>query len=152
MASEHRSLRFSSLDDAMAEVERLVGCETKTTGSFSLGQILEHLARTLEIASGKRDLQPPAFPVRLMARVMRPMALKKAMTGLKLPAKSQGVLWPSGPVETEQGWAHLRDAVSAFRSTDPLPKHPIFGTMTPHQHEMLQCRHFEGHLGFVHPV
>ena len=152
MAAEHRELRFESIDDAMAEAERLSACETRTTGNFSLGQIYEHLARTLEVVLGERKMPPVAFPMRMMARLMRPMVLKKASTGFKLPAAAQGVLWPTEDVSDEAGLAHLRETFGRFKSADSLPKHVFFGNMTRSQHDKLQCRHFETHLGFVHPV
>lgn len=152
MATEHRELRFDSIDDAMVEAERLASCETRTTGHFTLGQIYEHLARTLEVSMGERQMAPVAFPMRIMARMMRPMVLRKASTGYKLPAKAQNVLWPSDPVSVEAGIEHLRDAMGRFKAASPLPKHVFFGDMTRQQHDTLQCRHFEGHLGFVQSV
>ena len=151
MAAEHRTLRFDSIDDAMAEAERLAAGQTQTTGNFSLGQIFEHLARTFEDVIRERELPPAGFPMRMLSRMMRPMVLRKAMTGFKLPAKTQNALWPTDEVSVEDGLAHLREAYGKFKSTEPLPKHVFFGNMTRSQHEMLQCRHFEGHLGFVKP-
>lgn len=151
-SGQHRKLRFASLDEAMAEAERLSAVETRTTGHFSLGQILEHLARTLEVVVGTRKVPALPLPMKVTARLIRPIALKKSMTGLKLPAKTQGVLWPDESVSTEEGLSHLRKQFEIFRNTDPLPVHPIFGKMNRQQHEALQCRHFEGHLGFVHPL
>ena len=152
MAAEHRELRFDTIDDAMAEAERLAACETRTTGNFSLGQIYEHLARTFEVVLGERKMPPVALPMRIMARMMRPMVLRKASTGFKLPDKAQGVLWPSEDVSVEEGVAHLRETFGQYKSTPSLPKHVFFGKMTRLQHDTLQCRHFESHLGFVHPV
>jgi hypothetical protein len=152
MAREHRKLRFNSIDEAMAEAERLAVCETRTTGHFSLGQIYEHLARTFEVVLGEREMPPTSFPMRTMARLMRPMVLRKASTGFKLPAKAQDVLWPSEDVTVEEGLAHLRETFGRFKSAPKLPKHVFFGNMTRLQHDTLQCRHFESHLGFVHPV
>ncbi|QEG00718.1 hypothetical protein Mal15_47900 [Stieleria maiorica] len=152
MAAEHRKLRFGSMEEAMAEAERLAASTTRTTGQFSLGQILEHLARTLEVALHQRAMPPAALPMRLLSRLIRPMVLRKASTGFKLPSKAQNVLWPSEAVSTEDGLEHLRQAYRKFMSADQIPKHVFFGNMTRQQHEALQCRHFEGHLGFVHPV
>lgn len=152
MAAEHRTLRFESLQAAMDEAERLASIETRTTGNFSLGQIFEHLARTFEITLGDRTLPPAPLPMRVFARLIRPMVLRKASTGFKLPAKTQNVLWPTEPVSTEDGIRHLREAYAKFKAMDQLPKHVFFGKMTRQQHDTLQCRHFEGHLGFVHPV
>lgn len=152
MAAEHRTLRFESMVEAMAEVERLAAAEVKTTGQFSLGQILEHLARTLEIVLGKRELPKVALPMRFFARLMRSSVLRKASTGFKLPDAAQSVLWPTEPVSTEEGLARIRAAYEAFQACNTFPKHPFFGDMTKEQNHALQCRHFEGHLGFVHPI
>jgi len=152
MSQEHRKLRFESLDQAIDEIERLAGGSVRTTGSFSFGQILEHLARTLEIVTGTRQPPKASLPMKVLSRLVKPMVLKKATTGFKLPSNAQSVLWPSEDVSVEDGLNHLRSAFAQFRSTDPLPPHVFFGKMTRPQHEQLQCRHFEGHLGFVHPA
>ncbi len=152
MAAEHRTLRFESIEAAMAEAERLAASETRTTGQYSLGQIFEHLARTLEVVLKEREMPPSPLPMRVLARLIRPLVLRKAQTGFKLPSKAQNVLWPSEAVSTEDGLQHLREAYEKFKATNPLPDHVFFGNMTREQHDMLQCRHFEGHLGFVHPV
>lgn len=152
MATEHRTLRFESIDAAMAEAERLAAAETRTTGQFSLGQIFEHLARTFEVVLGERKMPPSPLPMRILSRLIRPLVLRKAQTGFKLPSKAQNVLWPSEEVSVEDGLRHLREACEKFKTTDPLPRHVFFGNMTRAQHDALQCRHFEGHLGFVHPV
>ena len=104
-----------------------------------------------QVVIRERELPPAGFPMRMLSRMMRPMVLRKAMTGFKLPAKTQDALWPTDEVSVEVGLAHLREAYGKFKSTEPLPKHVFFGNMTRSQHEMLQCRHFEGHLGFVKP-
>ena len=150
--SEHRTLRFASVDDAMAEAERLAASDVRTSGSYSLGQIFEHLARTFEIVVGERFIPPASLPMRVMSRILKPLALRKAMTGYKLPSQAQSVLWPTEDLTTEEGIRRLRETYEKFRSTEPLPKHVFFGNMTRAQHEQLQCRHFECHLGFVHPT
>ncbi|QDV41263.1 hypothetical protein Enr13x_11010 [Stieleria neptunia] len=152
MAAEHRKLRFESIAAALAEAERLAASETRTTGQYSLGQIFEHLARTFEVVLKEREMPPSPLPMRVLSRLIRPMVLRKAMTGFKLPSKAQSVLWTSEAVSTEDGLQHLREAYEKFKATDPLPAHVFFGSMTRAQHDALQCRHFEGHLGFVHPV
>lgn len=148
---EHRTLRFESFDEAMQEAETLAAGPHQTTGSFSLGQIFEHLARTLEIASGNRDAPPSTWFMRTLSRMIRPMLLRKAVTGFKLPGPAQDILWPSKEVSVEDGIARLREAAEKFRAFDGSIPHSLFGNMSVAQHHQLQCRHFEGHLGFVHP-
>ena len=45
---ERRQLRFDSLDDIAAEVERLAACRSiRAVGNWSSGQVLQHLALTM---------------------------------------------------------------------------------------------------------
>ena len=148
---EHRTLRFESFDEAMQEAETLPAGPHHATGNFSLGQSLEHLARTLEIASGNRDAPPSTWIMRTFSRIIRPMVLRKAATGFRLPGPAQTVLWPSEEVSVKDGIARLREAAEKFRAFDGSTPHVFFGKMSVAQHHQLQCRHFEGHLGFVHP-
>ncbi len=149
---ERRKLHFDSLTEALAEAERLASVEVIAAGAYSLGQILEHLARTIDIASGYREAPAISLPIRTVARLLRSRFLNKPMpSGYKLPAKSQSVFWPSQDVETEAGLQHYREAIERFNRTEPLPKHILLGNMTRPQHVQLQCRHAELHLSFVHP-
>ncbi len=152
MSMEHRKLHFDTLADAMAEAERLAATEVTTSGSYSLGQIAEHLAITLNVAGG--FIEPPKMPwfVKLLGRAIKNMVINKpSKPGFKLPSKAQSFFWPGKELTTEQGMAKLRDAYSKFVSLENYPVHPLFGRMTKEQSHQLQCRHFELHLGFVHP-
>ena len=53
--AEHRELSFDTLQQAIAEVERLAGENVRTTGSYSFAQIVNHLATTLDVATGRKD-------------------------------------------------------------------------------------------------
>jgi Protein of unknown function (DUF1569) len=151
--SDRRTLHFDSLEQAIAEAESLTRATVTTTGKYSLGQILEHLARTIEIALGQRSAPTIPFPIRMAARMMRPRLLNKPMrSGFKLPSKSQSVFWPDHDVEAEAGLQHYRDAIALFHRTDPHPTHPLLGDITRAEHTQLQCRHAELHLSFVRPA
>lgn len=151
-APARRTLHFDSLDDAIADAESRAAVDATTTGHFSLGQILEHLARTLDVVTGHRPAPPVPAPMRWLAILLRGRILNRPMSpGIKLPRGAQSVLWPDEPVEADAAMEHLRQAAARFRQTEPLPPHPFFGTMSPADHERLQCRHFELHLSFAHP-
>ncbi|MCM2372181.1 DUF1569 domain-containing protein [Aporhodopirellula aestuarii] len=147
----HRELHFKTLDEGMAEVERLATCETTTAGSFSFGQILDHLARTIRMAVG--DAPPPKVP--LLLKIFGPMIRGKILNGrpkpgFKLPPKMQEYFWSKEDVPVETALAELRAAHQRFASMTEVPRNPMFGNLTYTQTEQLQCRHFELHLGFVH--
>jgi len=150
---DRRKLRFETLDEIVQEVDRLADMEVETTGKYSYGQILEHLARILDVASGHLTTEKPNLMIRMVARVLRPKMLRSPMqAGYKLPDSVQDLFWPSEEVDVRSGQKHFHEAIERFRNRDPLPPHPIFGKMNRDQSDQLQCRHCELHLGFVHPV
>lgn len=150
--ADRRSLHFDSIDDALAEAERLAASQVTTTGNQSYGQILEHLARTLDVVSGKITGVNVPLPLRIMGRAMKPFFLSRPMKpGLNLPSAAQDIFWPSDEVSVEDAMTHFRTALDRFRNAKSLPKHPVFGKMSREQHNQLQCRHCELHLSFVHP-
>lgn len=150
---QRRKLHFDSLEEALAEAERLSDTAVITTGSYSLGQILEHLARTIDVVTGFRESPPVSLPIRMVARMLKSRFLNRPMrSGFKLPSKSQSVFWPSEEVETAAGLRHFRESIDRFDSTEPLPRHILLGEMTRPEHVQLQCRHAELHLSFVHPA
>ena len=149
-----RSLHFNQLEEAVAEVDRLAGGQVETTGNYTFGQILEHLARTFDIVSGHTKLPfKPNFITRVFARLMLSKILNgPPQPGFKLPSQAQGVFWPESDVPIDQALTHFHEAFARYQAASPLPKHLFFGKMNQEQHDQLQCRHCELHLGFVKPV
>jgi len=135
----------------MAEAERLAETRTRTSGNFSHGQIIDHLARTLQIVTG--DRQGPAVPslLRAVLRLVRKRAIHRPMKpGTRLPQKAQPLLWSDEDVPLQQAMTSLRDSMQRFQQCDRFPPHLLFGELSDEQHRQLQCRHFELHLGFIH--
>ncbi|MBB3207848.1 hypothetical protein FHS27_003675 [Rhodopirellula rubra] len=146
----HRSLHFDTLKEAMAEAERLAVTPVQTTGNYTLGQILDHLARTIRMATG--DAPPPKVP--LLLRLVGPLIGGRivkgpAKPGFKLPAGMQAYFWSKEDVPVEKAIEELRAAHQRFATMVELPRNPMFGSLSHEQTEQLQCRHFELHLGFV---
>jgi hypothetical protein len=146
-----RKIHFDTLDDAIADATRLAAGPVTTTGNFSFGQILEHLSRAMDTVTGDLKPMPVPLPLRLAARLARPLLIARPfMSGFKLPANAQSLLWPSDQVDVATGLAALQKSVARFRQVEPLQPHPVFGQMNRAQHEQIQCRHSELHLSFVH--
>lgn len=151
--SERRTLRFATLDDALAEAERLAAATVKTGGHFGYGQILEHLARTIDVVNGSLPVPRVPWPLRLVAKALKSRILDGPMpSGVRLPAKTQSILWPSEAIQTEAGLQHYRVSVNQFNRLTTLPIHPVFGKLTKSEQIQLQCRHAELHLSFVQAV
>jgi hypothetical protein len=151
---ERRELQFNNLDEVVAEAERLASGQVRTTGRHSFGQILEHLARSHDMTTGKLQVPPPPWYMRLMIPLMKPMLLndKPLKPGFKLPKQSEAVFWPDQEFDVATALAHLKESIAHYQTQGPLPKHPMFGSITRQQNDQLICRHAALHLGFVHPA
>src|SRR5437763_3211201 len=84
-----RTLRFDSIDQAMAEVDRLAEAERagrlRRLGNWTLGQTLGHLATWTEYAFTGTPLKPPFF-IRWIIRLRKRSFLHGPMrTGVRIP-------------------------------------------------------------------
>lgn len=149
--AEHRELSFDTLQQAIAEVERLAGENVRTTGSYSFAQIVNHLATTLDVATGRKELKGIPLPMRIIATLFRPLILSRPIKpGFKLPKDAQSFFWSTEDLAVDEQVAYFREAAEHFLSLESYPKHPLFGNMKPAESLKLQCGHCAMHLGFVH--
>jgi|SRR4051794_2061550 hypothetical protein len=150
---ERRKLRFTSIDDIAAEVERLARCrEIKTLGNWSSGQVLQHLAMTMQNSIDGFPSFVPA-PIRLFLRLfMKRRILTTPMSaGFKLPANAAEHMLPK-PTEWDAAVANFRREMQRLKTQPQRMPHPAFGPLTSAEWEQLHCRHSELHLGFLMPV
>jgi hypothetical protein len=92
--AERRILRFESIDQATAEVDRLVEAERagrlKRLGNWTLGQTLGHLAAWTEYGYTGYPFKPPFF-VRWFLRLRKQAFLYGPMrAGVKIPGIEGG--------------------------------------------------------------
>ena len=151
--TDRRQLIFHTLDDAVADAQQLASGNVRTSGNHTFGQILEHLARTHDMATGKTVGPRPPFYMRLAMPFMRKSILNGPVApGFKLPQKMQEFFWPEGDVDVQQALTHLKESVENFNANGPLPVHPVFGKATSEQVLKLNVNHCAMHLSFVHPA
>lgn len=155
-AAPRRKLRFETLDDALAEAERLAAAERDGrlthTGNWTLGQTLGHLATWTNFAF---DGYPPEvhapLPVRLILRLLRNRILNTGMQpGVKIGKVPGGTLGLD-VLPTDEGLRRFRAALERLRGTGPGVVNPAFGRLTHGQWIQLNLRHAELHLGFQVP-
>ena len=150
---ERRQLAFHDLDEIVAEAEQLASGNARTTGEHSFGQILEHLARTHDMCTGKVIAPSPPWYMKLMLVFMKRMLIndKPLKPGFNLPADAEAFFGPESEVDVQEALAHFKESVENYKTNGALAKHPIFGKITPTQSLQLNCRHGALHLSFVHP-
>lgn len=145
-----RKLRFETLDEVAAEAERLASMPIRLLGNWSYGQILEHLATTIDHYYTGIPGKPSWFMRRIVAPLIKNNLLTKGMpAGIQLP-KSASALIPD-PTEIGPALGHLKSSIEHLKSESPRLPSPFFGDMAPQEWVALTLRHAELHLSFVVP-
>jgi hypothetical protein len=150
---DRRRLRFESIDDIAAEVERLAKCkDVRTLGNWSRGQVLQHLAMTMHNSIDGFPSFVPA-PIRFLLRLFlkRRILTTPMSAGFKLPPKAAEHMLPK-PTEWDVALANFRRGMQRLKSETKRMPHPAFGPLTSAEWDQLHCRHSELHLGFLVPV
>jgi hypothetical protein len=147
-----RELSFTTIDDALADVEQIAAAEragrARCLGNWSTGQILSHVACWADYAYDGTPLNPPFF-IRWMLRPMKSRFLYKKMSpGGKIPKVSGGTL-ATAPASLDDGLAHFRKSFTRLRDLTPIAPHFIFGRLTHDEWINMHLRHAELHLSFI---
>jgi hypothetical protein len=152
--AERRILHFDSLDQVLAEVDRLVEAEKagklKQLGNWTLGQTLGHLACWMEYAFTPAPLKPPFF-IRWILRMRRNSFIWKPMkAGVRIPGVSGGTLG-TDPLPLDEALPRFRRAAERLKNEAPTVPSPAVGPTTHEEGIALNLRHAELHLGFLAP-
>jgi hypothetical protein len=146
---ERRPLAFSTLDEVMPEVDRLLLGHT-TIGNWSLGQICNHLAGSFIFSVEGFNARVPW----LIRKTLGPIIKRQVLTtgqmreGIKLPEK----FLPKSNLDARAEAEALRGALRAYAAhSGPLADHPMFGPMSRAEWTLLHCIHSAHHLSFVRP-
>jgi hypothetical protein len=150
MAAARRPLAFASLDEVLTDVDRLLEGHV-TVGRWSLGQICDHLARSITYSL-------EGFPIRapwLLRKTLGPLILRRILRsgrfveGMKAPRPYQ----PEPVVEARGQAEALRAAIRRFAARDgPLAEHPLAGAVSRSDWERFHCIHCAHHLSFALPA
>ena len=152
--SGRRILRFESIDEVMAEADRLADADRAGRlghlGNWTLGQTLGHLAAWAEYAYTGAPLKVPFF-VRWVLRLRKRKFLYGPMgSGVRIPGVEGGTL-ATDPVPLEEGRGRFRRAMERLKTEAPTASSPVFGRLTNEESIALNLRHAELHLGFLVP-
>jgi Protein of unknown function (DUF1569) len=144
-----RQVRYASLDEVVADAERAVSANSATTGKWSLGQIIEHLAVANDKLIDGFGFRA-AWPLRTAGRLFFKMrVLAKGLTpGFNLSPKAAAVLVP-GETDAAAALAHLRKSTERLKFEQKRSAHPFLGPLTVDECNQLCLRHAELHMSFV---
>jgi hypothetical protein len=145
-----RKLHYASLDEVLADADRLSSGQVDVLGNWSAGQIFRHLARAY---NGSIDGFTMTFPwyLRSMARIFKNKLVSVPMpAGYDLPSAGAKAVLP-GPTSTAEGLAELRAAVARLNQESHRAEHPMFGELSKEQWNTVHCRHASLHMSFLVP-
>jgi hypothetical protein len=143
-----RRLHFDSYEQVLDDVRALAGCPCRQLGNWTLGDICQHLAKTMDMSIDGSRAQ---FP--WLLRKIGPF-FKKRFISRPMPA---GFTAPKGanllpdPGDNARGVAALERAVARMRQTPERSAHVLFGRMSREEWDQLHLRHCELHLSFLVP-
>lgn len=153
--AKHRKIRLATIDDVFAELDRIGQADQegrlKTTGNWTAGQILAHVAAWIEYGYSGYPVKPPPFPLNFILPWMGKRILKNGMRpGVRIPGVKEGTFGQE-QVSTATGLERLRRAFSRLKNGEQCKyDSPAFGPMSHEDRILLNLRHAELHLGFIH--
>lgn len=151
-----RALRFSSIEDVLRDLDRIetaVKAGTlKTTGNWTPGQILAHIAAWINYAYNGFPMNKPPWIIRAILKMMLRGMLRKGMpAGKRIPSIADGTTG-ADRISTEEGITRLRTALRRLSSNEPAPhESPAFGRLSYADRVALNLRHAELHMSFLDP-
>jgi hypothetical protein len=152
---ERRILRFESIDQAIAEVDRLARAERdgrlQRLGNWTLGQALGHLAAWVEFAYTGAPLKVPFFIRWIMWLRKRQFLYGPMRSGAKIPGVEGGTL-ATDPVTLEEGLLRFRRVMEQLKTQAPTARNVLVGRLRHEEWIALTLRHSELHLGFFIPA
>jgi len=149
---DRRELSFESLDDILVDVQHLgAGGEPRSTGNWSPGQNVQHLARLMHLSidgfGGRRLPKPIQWIIRL---AMKNRIMRDGMKPGVNPPRKFDIMMPDPIVAWEDGVAELREGIERLNRERAEAESPVLGRLTHEEWITLHLRHAEMHLSFLH--
>jgi hypothetical protein len=149
--SGRRKLRFTSLDEVVADAEKLVSSsDTRMLGNWPLGRLLTHLSHAIDTSIDGTTTRAP-WIVRVIGPFFKGRILRNGLAaGTQLPKQAEVSLYPAVD-SPQEALEKLRAAVGRLHNEKMAARHPVFGKITPEEWLQFHLRHAELHLGFALP-
>jgi hypothetical protein len=149
---ERRTLRFKDLNEAIAEIHRLKDGGYEQAGRWSLGENLDHLNRTMQMAIDGPPFKLPA-PLR---PILRWLLLPKMKRGdiIRFKAKAPPALQPANDLQIDEGVRQFESLAAQIMdsNTQLSPVHPVFGRISADDWRAMLTWHAAHHLSFLVPT
>jgi hypothetical protein len=145
-----RKLDYASLEEVLADADRLSAGPVQVLGNWSAGQIFTHLALAFNGSIDGITVTFP-WPLRVMAGIFRKKLLAGPMPpGFNLPSEGAKALAPA-PTSAAEGLADLHAAVARLEREPHRAKHPLFGDLSREEWNKIHLKHASLHMSFLVP-
>ena len=148
----YRKLRFNSIADLKSELDKIAELDKSgrllTSGNWTPGQIMAHLAAWIEYGYDGYPVKSPPWFIRWILRLRLEKMLESGLPrGVKIPGVPGGTVG-ADDMPTNQGIARLRKALQRLEAREEAAHDsPAFGKMSHDDRIRLNLRHAELHLG-----
>ena len=152
--TQHRELRFSSVSDCLQELDRIEAAHDagalSTTGNWSAGENLSHLAAWIEFGYDGYPMKPMPFFVRWMLKrgLKKMFSAGQMIQGIKIPGVKAGT-YGQEQMETKAAIERFRNALARMQSEPTIHHSPAFGKLSDEERIKLNLLHAQLHLGFL---
>ena len=151
---ERRRLRFRSVAELRAEIERILAAEQAGTlrrsGNWTTGQVFGHLAAWINYGYEGYPMRVPWFIRPFIRRKLAGYLRDGMPAGVRIPNVAGGT-YGTELSSTEDGATRLRAALDRLEREPARHDSPAFGKLPEPQRIELYLRHAELHLGFLQP-
>jgi hypothetical protein len=150
--TNRRRIHYNSLDEFVADAERLAATEVQMLGNWSLDQIFGHLAFSMNSSIDGFSFGVPK-PIRPIVRLFfKKKFLEGPINpGFKFPAKAAAVALPE-PSDVQEKLNDLRAAVHRIKTETKRAPNPGIGPLTVDEWTQFHLRHAELHMSFAKPA
>jgi hypothetical protein len=141
-------LKYNSLDEMLADVERLRSGAVEQAGQWNLAMTLDHMAKAMN-AHDNPMVKPMRRPLRWIVRAaVHRMVRRGRYPSMRFPAPKR--MRPEPNVSLESTYAEFRSAVEGLRTMPGLiVADTPFGDLSLDEFIKLQLLHGAHHLGFL---
>jgi len=147
-----RVLKFQTLGDLLADVQKLQASDAIAISEWTPGQIVGHVTAVIEASVEGFTFSVP-FPLRVVGKLIKNRSLTKGLpSGLKVPAKAQDAFIPPVDLTFDTAVKRLAETIEKAKQRKMTQVSPIFGKLSHEQWVQLHCRHAELHFGFLTPI
>jgi hypothetical protein len=156
--SLRRTLNFTTLDDAVADVRHLLATGYTHVGKWNLAETLEHCSLWLRFPLEGYPATP--FPLNLVASLARitigGRMRRQVLQARGFPPGSMTLPSTVKVLGRDQDAAAVEQfvvAVEKFKNFRGTPQaSPLFGNLSYEEHRELQVIHLQHHLSFLWPA